>query len=106
MTQSEGSVALLPDPSPRPVRYTIISVDDHLVEPREMFEGRLPKRFADLAPRVQENPDGSMAWVYDGQVFPQMGHNAVVGQADRAVAMEPTSFDGMRRGCWDVHERI
>ena len=26
-----------PDPEPRPVRYTVISVDDHLVEPPGMF---------------------------------------------------------------------
>ena len=32
----------LPEPEPRQVAYTVISVDDHLVEPRHMFEGRLP----------------------------------------------------------------
>ena len=33
---------LLPDPEPRDMRYTIISVDDHVVEPPDMFEGDLP----------------------------------------------------------------
>jgi len=33
---------LLPEPDPREVKYTVISVDDHLVEPPHMFEGRLP----------------------------------------------------------------
>ena len=47
---------LLPDPEPRPVRYTVISVDDHLVEPPDMFEGRLPGRFADRAPRWSRTP--------------------------------------------------
>ncbi len=32
---------LLPDPEPREVKYTFISVDDHLDEPADMFEGRL-----------------------------------------------------------------
>ena len=32
----------LPEPEPRPVRFTIISVDDHVVEPPHLFEGRLP----------------------------------------------------------------
>ena len=36
----------LPDPEPREVKYTVISVDDHLVEPPDMFEGRLEGRFA------------------------------------------------------------
>ena len=30
----------------------LVSVDDHVVEPPDMFEGRLPARFADQAPRV------------------------------------------------------
>ena len=42
---------LLPDPEPREVKYTIISVDDHLVEPPRMFEGRLPSKFEALAPK-------------------------------------------------------
>ena len=43
---------LLPDPEPRPVRATVISVDDHLVEPPDMFEGRLP------APLRRPGPPG------------------------------------------------
>lgn len=39
----------LPEPEPRAVRATVISVDDHLVEPPDMFEGRLPARLADRA---------------------------------------------------------
>ena len=37
---------LLPDPEPRPVKYTLISVDDHLMEPPHTFEGRLPREAA------------------------------------------------------------
>jgi len=33
----------LPDPTPRDVRYTVISVDDHVVEPPHTFEGRRPE---------------------------------------------------------------
>ena len=32
----------LPEPEPREVRYTVISVDDHVVEPAHTFENRLP----------------------------------------------------------------
>ena len=34
---------LLPDPEPRRQRYTIISVDDHLVEPPHTFEDACPR---------------------------------------------------------------
>ena len=49
---------LLPDPEPREVRYTLISVDDHLLEPPHAFEGRFPARFQDQAPHVVETEEG------------------------------------------------
>ncbi len=97
---------LLPDPEPRPVRYTVISVDDHLVEPPDMFEGRLPARFADRAPRIVENSRGHQLWEFDGQRYSQVGMNAVAGRRPEAVTLEPTRFEDMRRGCWDIDARI
>ena len=38
------TATLLPDPDPRQRHYTIISVDDHLIEPADLFEGRMPAR--------------------------------------------------------------
>jgi predicted TIM-barrel fold metal-dependent hydrolase len=100
------SDTLLPDPEPRPVRYTVISVDDHLVEPPDMFEGRLESRFADRAPRVVENSRGHQLWEFDGRRYSQVGMNAVAGRRPECVTLEPTRFEDMRRGCWDVDARI
>ncbi len=97
---------LLPDPEPRPVRYTVISVDDHLVEPPDMFEGRLPSRFADRAPRVVETERGHQVWEFDGERYTQVGMNAVAGRRREHVTLEPTRFEDMRRGCWDIDARI
>jgi len=49
---------LLPDPEPRKTRYTLISVDDHLMEPPPAFEGRLPNKYKDEAPCVVEPEEG------------------------------------------------
>jgi predicted TIM-barrel fold metal-dependent hydrolase len=97
---------LLDDPEPRPIRYTIISVDDHLVEPPGMFDGRLAARFQDLAPKVVETEEGHEVWVFDGRVFFQVGLNAVVGRKREDWKVEPTRFDEMRPGCYDIHERV
>ncbi len=97
---------LLPDPEPRPVRHTVISVDDHLVEPPDMFEGRLPARFAALAPRVVESSRGHQLWEFDGSRYTQVGMNAVAGRRPECVTLEPTRFEDMRRGCWDIDARI
>ena len=74
---------LEPDPEPRPIRYTLFSTDDHLVEPPGMFEGRLPAKLQDLAPKVVETEEGHEVWHFDGQVFFQVGLNAVVGRKRR-----------------------
>jgi len=84
----------------------LVSVDDHLVEPPHMFEGRLPARYADAAPKVERRPDGSDVWVFNGSVIPNIGLNAVAGRPKEEYGIEPTAFDEMRPGCYDVHERI
>jgi predicted TIM-barrel fold metal-dependent hydrolase len=106
MTITTRRETLLPDPEPRTVRYTVISVDDHLVEPPDMFEGRLPERFAGEAPRVVETSRGHQLWEFDGSRYSQVGMNAVAGRRPECVTLEPTRFEDMRRGCWDIDARI
>ena len=84
----------------------LVSVDDHLVEPPEIFQGRLPTRFVDAAPRIEHTPDGSDVWIFNGNVIPNIGLNAVAGRPKEEYGVEPTAFDEMRPGCYDVHERI
>ena len=74
----------------------LISVDDHLVEPPDMFEGRLPARFQDRAPRVVHQDDGSDVWTFNGAVIPNIGLNAVAGRPREEYGIEPTAFDEMR----------
>ncbi len=83
-----------------------ISVDDHVVEPPDMFEGRLPSKYADLAPKVVKTDIGDDVWTYNGATIPNVGLNAVAGRPREEYGIEPTSFDEMRRGCYDVDERV
>jgi predicted TIM-barrel fold metal-dependent hydrolase len=106
VTSKPRRVTFLPDP-PRRRRYcTLISVDDHLVEPPDMFEGRVPARFADRAPRVEVDDDGMEYWLYDGNRHYKVGLNAVVGRPLEEMSFEPARFDEMRRGAWDIDARI
>src|SRR5436190_15490598 len=98
------TAVLLPDPAPREVHITVISVDDHVVEPPHMFEGRLPDALQPRAPRVVETESGRQVWEFDGQVFTQVGMNAQAGRDD--ITLEPTRFDEMRPGCWQIDARI
>ena len=105
-TAQAGQVSWLPEPERAARRYTVISVDDHIVEPPNAFDGRMPAQYADRAPRVVERADGSEAWVYEGQELPNVGFNAVVGRPVSEYSMEPARFDEMRRGAWDIHARV
>ena len=42
----------------------LISVDDHIVEPPDMFRNHLAKKYLDEAPRLVHNPDGSDTWQF------------------------------------------
>jgi len=105
-TEHATEATLLPDPEPRPRHYTIISVDDHLIEPADVFEGRVPEAFADQAPRVITLDDGRETWVYEEGFYPQVGLNAVAGRPKAEWSMEPARFDEMRRGCYDIEARV
>jgi predicted TIM-barrel fold metal-dependent hydrolase len=99
-------VTLLPEPEPRERTYTIVSVDDHLIEPPDVFKGRMPAALADRAPTVVELDGGAQAWSFEDNLYPNIGLNAVVGRPQDEWSMEPARFDEMRKGCWDIHARI
>ena len=96
----------LPDPSPREVKYTVISVDDHVVEPAHTFEGRLPAALQERAPRIVETRRGHQLWEFEGRKYTQVGMNAVAGRRPETVKMEPFRFEQMRPGCYDVEARV
>jgi len=83
-------VEWLPEPEQQERHVTLISVDDHLVEPPTMFEGRVESKFAERAPRVMTEEDGRTEyWLYDGQKHYKVGLNAVVGKPLEQRSFEP-----------------
>jgi predicted TIM-barrel fold metal-dependent hydrolase len=84
----------------------MVSVDDHLVEPPDLFEGHIPERWRQRAPRVVKNPDGSDVWTFEGSVIPNIGLNAVAGRPREEYGIEPTAFEEIRPGCWQIAERV
>jgi len=84
----------------------LVSVDDHLVEPPGLFDGHIPERYRDRAPHVVRQPDGSEVWEFEGAKIPNIGLNAVAGRPKEEYGIEPTAYDEMRPGCYDVDERV
>jgi predicted TIM-barrel fold metal-dependent hydrolase len=106
VTAKPERVTFLPEPERRAGGCKRVSVDDHLVEPPHLFDGRVPARFADRAPRVEVDDAGMEYWDYDGARHYKVGLNAVVGRPREELSFEPTRFDEMRRGAWDIDARV
>ena len=101
----------------------IISVDDHVVEPPDLWTNRLPARYRDRGPRVErdtavfhftggnftyekgvEGGEPCDWWLYDDLVYPFPKLSAAIGFDELDVT--PTTFDEIRPGCWKQKERL
>ncbi len=84
----------------------LVSVDDHVCEPPDMWERHVPAKWKDRAPRLVHKQDGSDVWVFEGAQIPNVGLNAVAGRAPEEYGMEPTALSQLRPGCFDIDARI
>jgi predicted TIM-barrel fold metal-dependent hydrolase len=84
----------------------LVSVDDHAIEPPHMWDDRVAKKYADEVPKMVTKDDGTDVWAFRGQELPNIGLNAVAGRPKDEYGVNPTAFDEMRAGCYDVHERV
>ena len=84
----------------------LISVDDHIAEPADMFDAHVPARYRDRAPRVVTDDDGEQQWWYGRVKGRNLGLNAVAGKPREMFNTNPSRYQEMRPGCFDVHERV
>ncbi|MFV0316805.1 MAG: amidohydrolase family protein [Microthrixaceae bacterium] len=84
----------------------LVSVDDHVVEPPGIFDGRLSAAAEERAPKLERLANGREVWMFEGSALPNVGLNAVVGRVPEEYGLDPLAFDQMRPGCYDIHERI
>ncbi len=83
----------------------IVSVDDHAVEPPTAFIPHYPADKKDHAPKIVDK-GGKDVWLWNGQHYPTIGLNAVVGRPRSEYGMEPTRFDQLRPGTYDAKARV
>jgi predicted TIM-barrel fold metal-dependent hydrolase len=99
-------VTFLDDPPPSERRFAIVSVDDHLLEPADIFERRLPSKLRERAPRLVRQEDGSDAWHIDDVAHPVTMGNAVAGRPLAEWRSGGISYDEVRPGVIDPIERV
>ena len=101
----------------------IVSVDDHVIEPPDLWERWLPEKFRSRGPRVVRAPYEMVRekqpfrraasgpetdfWIYEDLAAGVQLVMACAGIDDgEEVTLGPISFDGMRPGCYDVKARL
>lgn len=106
----------------------IISVDDHVTEPANVWLDRLPKKFHDVAPRVHRLPvkemtfvggkftavpgvagdEGPLAdwWFYEDLRRPLTRLDTAVGFDRDEVILAGITYDEMRQGSYKLKDRL
>ena len=83
----------------------LISVDDHILEPPNLWVDRVSAKDRDRAPHM-ETIDGTEFWLYDNKRFPTVGLSAVAGKSREEFSPEPLPYSEMRPGCHDPVARL
>ncbi|MGE3621737.1 MAG: amidohydrolase family protein [Acidimicrobiia bacterium] len=83
----------------------VVSADDHLLEPPDLWRSRLPARYAEAAPHVVADELGD-AWVYEGRRHRIERVLAIAGRPEAEYDLSPLRFSEMRPGCSDPVARL
>jgi len=100
------TVTFIDEPATEPLFCPLISVDDHALEPANLFEGRLPQRLQDRAPYVEPAADGAPWWMIDGVRLPITLLNGASGRVMSEWLPVASDFDELRAGCFDSQARL
>jgi len=84
--------------------YKLISADDHVQEPPDTWEKRVPAKFRDRAPRVVRTKRGD-AWLIEGQMQ-SLGMEVQAGKKFEDYKAAGETYDTIRKGSFDPVERL
>jgi predicted TIM-barrel fold metal-dependent hydrolase len=84
----------------------VISVDDHVQEPPELWTRRLSKaKWGDRIPHLERQPDGAERWVVDGSPLALSGVG-LTGALMRDRNRVPQSWEEVPKGAYAPAERL
>ncbi len=83
----------------------IISVDDHVIEPPNLWQDRLPARFKERGPKVLRDERGD-AWHFEGKRIPVNGLVTMGGFERSTYNPLPVNYADIRPSCYDPKARL
>ncbi len=102
----------------------IISIDDHVIEPADVWQNRLPAKYREVGPRViqergkmqfvggvfsyEPSDEGELCdwWLYEDLRVPQTRLSAAAGFSREEVKVTGITYEEMRDGCYDPVARL
>ena len=77
----------------------LVSIDDHMIEPPDMYEHHVPAKWLDEAPKVVRNDEGVDQWVFQGEkTSTPFGMAATVGWPREEWGFNPGAYTELRPG--------
>ncbi|MBM4265569.1 MAG: amidohydrolase [Deltaproteobacteria bacterium] len=85
----------------------LVSVDDHIIEPPDLFAKHLPKKWADRAPKLTyDAARKAQTWTWEYGASMTAFINAVVTLPSDEWGFDPSTLAELRPGCYDVAHRV
>jgi predicted TIM-barrel fold metal-dependent hydrolase len=84
----------------------LISVDDHVLEPGDLWLRRLPRKYHDQAPHLIRDDNGGHVWAYEDLRERVSGLAATAGTKKDTWTIAAASYDDMRPGFYDPVARL
>ena len=103
----------------------IVSLDDHVVEPPDIWTSRLPSKYRDVGPHIVLAPAGTPVldgggykeepgtegdpiawWFYEDQKYSVKRLIAAAGYPAEEIGFDGIRYDQMRPGCWQPQARL
>src|SRR6266508_3254776 len=92
--------------SPRAPGLAVIDADSHLTEPPDLWNDRLPRKWAAEAPRVRtEESTGLQRWCIGDTWCAGVGTQSQAGWSEFPPSFPPT-WDDVNPACYDVDHRL
>lgn len=101
------TVTFIDDPAPEALFCPVISVDDHVLEPPDAFDGRLPAAMAERAPRVVLDDEGMPWWLVEDKRLPVIMVNGAAGRVrSEWLGAARCRYEEFRQGVHDARARL
>ena len=84
----------------------IVSIDDHTIEPPDLFDRHVPAAYKDQAPKLLRDEGGFDHWVFEGKDVATVGLNATVSWPKEEWGFNPCSIAEMRPAAYRIDERV